>query len=101
MKQYILKEGVPVPFLQDLGVMTEDGKIVHARYDKFGRSTGFLEFIEDILPQTFQRQRDYNSGFWLWKVLSYICHVLLSCMKLKGYDIYHRSGSENGCDPEM
>ena len=27
-KQYILQEGVFVPFLKDLGVMTEDGKIV-------------------------------------------------------------------------
>ena len=25
-KKYVLEEGVPVPFLQDLGVMTQDGK---------------------------------------------------------------------------
>ena len=50
-KQYILQEGVPVPFLQDLGVMTEEGKIVHARFDKFRQINRFLEFIEDILPQ--------------------------------------------------
>lgn len=34
-KKYILEEGIPVPFLQDLGVMTKDGKIVHSRFDKF------------------------------------------------------------------
>ena len=50
-KKYILKEGTPVPFLQDLGVMTQDGKIVHSRFDKFRQINRFLEFIEDILPK--------------------------------------------------
>lgn len=65
-KQYILQEGVPVPFLQDLGVMTEEGKIVHARFDKFRQINRFLEFIEDILPQLdsgreHPRMRDISS----------------------------------------
>ena len=50
-KKYVLEEGVPVPFLQDLGVMTKEGKIVRTRYDKFRQINRFLEFIEDILPQ--------------------------------------------------
>lgn len=50
-KNYILAEGNPVPFLMDLGVMTPEGKIVHARYDKFRQINRFLEFIEDILPE--------------------------------------------------
>ena len=50
-KRYILEEGIPVPFLQDLGVMTKEGKIVRTRYDKFRQINCFLEFIEDILPQ--------------------------------------------------
>lgn len=50
-KQYILEEGIPVPFLRDLGVMTEDGKIVRTKTDKFRQINRFLEFIEDILPQ--------------------------------------------------
>ena len=50
-KRYILEEGIPVPFLQDLGVMTKEGKIVRIRYDKFRQINRFLEFIEDILPQ--------------------------------------------------
>ena len=38
-------------FLQDLGVMTADGKIVRTRFDKFCQINRFLEFIEDILPK--------------------------------------------------
>ncbi len=34
-KTYILQESHPVPFLRDLGVMTETGKVVRAKYDKF------------------------------------------------------------------
>ena len=50
-KHYILEEGKAVPFLQDLGVMTKDGKIVASRYDKFRQINRFLEFIRDILPK--------------------------------------------------
>ena len=49
-KQYLLKESVPVSFLQDLGVQTAEGKIVRSRYDKFRQINRFLEFIEDVLP---------------------------------------------------
>ncbi|MCI8416212.1 MAG: SAM-dependent methyltransferase [Lachnospiraceae bacterium] len=47
-KRYILEEGKPVPFLVDLGVMTPEGRVVHAKYDKFRQINRFLEFIEDI-----------------------------------------------------
>ena len=49
-KQYLLEEGTPVPFLIDLGVMTKDGTVVKAKYDKFRQINRFLEFVEDILP---------------------------------------------------
>ena len=44
-KRYILEEGIPVPFLVELGVQTKDGAIVHAKYDKFRQINRFLEFI--------------------------------------------------------
>ena len=78
VKQYILKEGIPVPFLVDLGVMNKEGKVHTHSYDKFKQINRFLEFIEDILPSLPERQRGYDSGFWLWEVLSDLCHVLLS-----------------------
>jgi SAM-dependent methyltransferase len=49
-KRYILEEGRPVPFLVRLGVMTPEGRVVAAKYDKFRQINRFLEFIEDICP---------------------------------------------------
>lgn len=85
-KHYILEEGTPVPFLVDLGVMTKDGKVVHARFDKFRQINRFLEFIEDILPQ-LEREReltilDFGCGkSYLTFAMYYYLH------ELKGYDI--------------
>ncbi len=50
VKQYILKEGIPVPFLVDLGIQTREGAIVRAKYDKFKQINRYLEFVEDVLP---------------------------------------------------
>ena len=49
-KHYILAEGTVVPFLVELGVMTKDGTVTKAKYDKFRQINRFLEFIQDILP---------------------------------------------------
>lgn len=49
-KNYILNEGTPVPFLVELGVMTKDGAVTKAKYDKFRQINRFLEFVQDILP---------------------------------------------------
>lgn len=85
-KRYILREGVPVPFLVDLGVMTPEGKVVHARFDKFRQINRFLEFIEDVLPE-LPREReltvlDFGCGkSYLTFAMYYYLH------ELKGYEI--------------
>ena len=50
-KHYLLPEGRPVPFLVLLGIMTDEGKVISSRYDKFRQINRFLEFIDDILPE--------------------------------------------------
>ena len=45
-KKYILKEGMPVQPLVDLGVFTGDYRIVKAKYNKFRQINNFLKNIE-------------------------------------------------------
>lgn len=49
-KSYVIPDGEPVPFLVALGVMTLDGKVVKAKYDKFRQINRFLEMVQDVLP---------------------------------------------------
>ncbi len=86
VKQYILKEGVPVPFLIDLGVMTEKGKIVTSRYDKFRQINRFLEFIEDILPKLAKDREVTILDFGCGK--SYLTFAMYYYLReLRGYDV--------------
>ncbi|MGN0740196.1 MAG: class I SAM-dependent methyltransferase [Treponema sp.] len=57
IKNYIIPEGSPVPFLIRLGVMTSDGKIVNSKYDKFRQINRFLEYINDILPSVLEQKK--------------------------------------------
>ncbi len=47
-KNYIIPEGKIVPFLVYLGVMTDSGKIISSKYDKFRQINRFLEFVDDV-----------------------------------------------------
>ena len=49
-KSYILPEGEPAAFLVRLGVMTPEGRVVKAKYDKFRQINRFLEMVADVLP---------------------------------------------------
>ncbi|QDU78321.1 hypothetical protein Pla110_00220 [Polystyrenella longa] len=49
-KQYLIPEGVPCPFLQEIGVMTPEGKVKASRYNKFRQINRFLELIDDVVP---------------------------------------------------
>lgn len=85
-KRYLLNEGMDVPFLRDLGVMTNDHKIVKAKYDKFRQINRFLEFVEDILPALNSHKEvtilDFGCGkSYLTFAIYYYLHELM------GYDI--------------
>ncbi|MDO5416028.1 MAG: SAM-dependent methyltransferase [Lachnospiraceae bacterium] len=85
-KSYVLEEGTPVPFLVDLGVMTKEGKVVRAKYDKFRQINRFLEFIEDILPQLSRERENTIIDFGCGK--SYLTFAMYHYLKVvKGYAI--------------
>lgn len=85
-KKYILEEGLPVPFLQDLGVMNAEGKVVKAKYDKFRQINRFLEFIEDILPELPKDREITLLDFGCGK--SYLTFAVYYYLRvLKSYDL--------------
>lgn len=92
-KKYILQEGTAVPFLQDLGVMTAEGKIVRTKFDKFRQINRFLEFIEDILPQLAEDREvtilDFGCGkSYLTFAMYYYLHELKNVdVRIIGLDL--------------
>lgn len=88
-KQYILQEGEKIPFLQDLGVMTREGKVVQGKRDKFRQINRFLEFVRDTLP-AFSKEEpitilDFGCGksylsfalyYYLKELLSYSVEII-------------------------
>lgn len=85
-KRYILQEQEAVPFLVDLGVQTAEGKIVHAKYDKFKQINRYLEFVEDILPKLNTGKTIHILDFGCGK--SYLTFALYYYLhELKGLDV--------------
>lgn len=85
-KHYILEEGIFVPFLEDLGVMTREGKVIQSRFGKFRQINRFLEFIEDVLPELPKDREitilDFGCGkSYLTFAMYYYLH------EIKKYDI--------------
>lgn len=70
IKNYIIREGTPVPFLITLGVMTPDGKIINSKYDKFKQINRFLEYIDDVLPTVIQQKKNED---WPLQIADFGC----------------------------
>ncbi len=86
-KKYILEEGKAVPFLIDLGIQTKEGRIVHARYDKYRQINRYLEFVEDILPVFPEKEKVHIIDFGCGK--SYLTFALYYYLhELRGLDVH-------------
>lgn len=86
VKQYILPQGKPVPFLVDLGVMTREGRVREAAYDKYRQINRFLEFIQDILPKLPKDREITIVDFGCGK--SYLTFAMYYFFReLKGYQV--------------
>jgi hypothetical protein len=77
-KRRLLEEGVPVPFLVELGVMTADGAVRSRYRDKFRQVNRFVELVDDVvaaLPPGPVRVVDFGSGR---AYLTFALHHLLA-----------------------
>ena len=94
-KQRLLPEGVPVPFLVELGVMTKDGAVRAQRQDKYRQVNRFLELVEDVvdaLPEGPLKIVDFGSGR---AYLTFALHHLLGVVHGREVDILGLDLKEN------
>lgn len=85
-KQYLLQEGVAIPFMVDLGIMSIDGKVIKNKYDKYRQMNRYLEFIEDVLPSLPKEEEISIIDFGCGK--SYLTFAMYYYLKeIKGYRV--------------
>jgi SAM-dependent methyltransferase len=87
IKKYIMPDGIPVPFLIELGVMGKDGKVYAKKYDKFRQVNRFLELVADILPHLKKEQKLRIVDFGCGK--SYLTFALYHLLhNVHGYEVH-------------
>lgn len=79
-KNYLLVEGSPIPFLVELGLMNDLGKVYPQKMHKFRQINRYLEMVDDILP-SFEFPNlhivDFGCGkAYLTFALYYFLHVI-------------------------
>lgn len=85
-KKYILNEGDKTPFLIELGIMTSQGKIVNAKYDKFKQINRYLELVSDCIPYLDKNKTIRIIDFGCGK--AYLTFALYDYLVLKmGYNV--------------
>lgn len=55
-KAHLIKEGLVVPPLVDMGVMDQNGTVLAAKRDKYRQINRFIELVDDVL-----RQKEYKT----------------------------------------
>ncbi len=90
-KKYLIPEGVPCDFMQYLGVMDEQGKVVKKRYDKFRQLNKYLEFVDDALTYLPEEPTiiDFGCGkaYLTFALYYYLVKIKEKKVKIIGLDL--------------
>lgn len=92
-KKTVLKEGEPIDFLVELGVMTSEGKVIASKSHKFKQINRFLEIIEDVIGSMKKREKisivDFGCGksYLTFALYHYLVDMLGMEAKITGLDL--------------
>lgn len=95
LKRRLLPEGMPVPFLVELGVMTAAGDVRPKRRDKYTQVNRFVELVDDVLPALPDgplKVVDFGSGR---SYLTFALHHLLHDVRGREVEILGLDLKEN------
>ncbi|WP_297633228.1 SAM-dependent methyltransferase [uncultured Clostridium sp.] len=85
-KNYILKEGMIIEPLIDLGVFTKDGKVINSKYDKYKQINRFVEIVDDEIKKNDYEELtilDFGCGKSYLTFVLYYYFVKIKGIKVK------------------